>query len=160
MKFCNTCKKSKLLDFFYKRSDQTGYRSKCVDCVNIQNNNNYRKKHPWPIRLTLEQRKQGNLAALKRYRAKPESKAKHAQIQAKRRADKLKAMPSWLTQHQLDNIDWFYKWAKFLSEEDRKQWDVDHIVPLNGKNVCGLHVPWNMCVMEHKENMKKGNKNV
>lgn len=77
---------------------------------------------------------------------------------AKRRTQKLKATPTWLTEEQTKEIQEFYKLAKELQWLSQEPLHVDHIIPIVGKNVCGLHVPWNLQILPKSINIKKGNK--
>ena len=77
---------------------------------------------------------------------------------AKRKARLLQQSPKWLTGFQLKEIESWYQAAadcQWLSEEPL---EVDHIVPLKGENVSGLHVPWNLQILTASKNASKGNR--
>lgn len=76
----------------------------------------------------------------------------------KRRCAKLQRTPKWLNKNHFNEIKEIYKKAKELQKLDGIKRHVDHIVPLQGKTVCGLHVPWNLQVITKIENSKKSNK--
>jgi hypothetical protein len=86
------------------------------------------------------------------------NKAKSNANGAKKKAAKIQATPKWLTKEHLQEIENFYIKAKEMEKETGKKYHVDHIVPLQGKTVCGLHVPWNLQILEASENISKGNR--
>jgi hypothetical protein len=77
---------------------------------------------------------------------------------AKRRAAKKQATPKWVGEGELFFLQEAYALAKEREKIFGFKWEVDHIVPLNSKVVCGLHVPKNLRVVPHMVNRIKGNK--
>lgn len=75
-----------------------------------------------------------------------------------RHADKLLRTPKWLTKEQLAEIKVFYVKAAHLTRKYGYKYEVDHIVPLRGKKISGLHVPWNLRIVTKSENCRKSNK--
>jgi hypothetical protein len=75
-----------------------------------------------------------------------------------RRARSRKAQPGWLTAAEIGQILLRYKEAKTISGLTGVAHEVDHIVPINGDLVCGLHVPWNLRVIPMRENRRKAKK--
>lgn len=71
------------------------------------------------------------------------------------RARKLNASPSWAIKGKIKEI---YLQAKRRELETGVKHHVDHIIPLQGKNVCGLHVHYNLQILTEQENCSKGNK--
>ena len=76
----------------------------------------------------------------------------------KRHVAKLQRIPSWITEEMEESINNKYIESARLTKETGITHHVDHIVPLQGKNVSGLHVPWNLQILTEKENISKGNK--
>jgi hypothetical protein len=86
------------------------------------------------------------------------NRGKKNAIEAKRHASKLERTPKWLTKEQKAEIEQFYWLARDLYVSTGELYNVDHIVPLQGENVCGLHVPWNLQVLPSDVNIAKGNR--
>lgn len=74
---------------------------------------------------------------------------------AQRRSRMLKATPTWANKEQVEKI---YETAALMTRDTDIPHHVDHIVPLQSKVVCGLHVENNLRVMIGEENRSKGNR--
>jgi hypothetical protein len=75
-----------------------------------------------------------------------------------RQAAKLQRTPSWLTPIHKERMETQYKLASLLSKITGHPWEVDHILPLQGENVSGFHVPYNLQVMPRTLNRSKHNR--
>jgi hypothetical protein len=76
------------------------------------------------------------------------------------KAAKINACPKWVRSDTdfMWLIEEAYDLAAMRSKMFGFAWHVDHIVPLRGKKVSGLHVPWNLAVIPASLNCSKQNK--
>jgi hypothetical protein len=187
MKTCSSCRTEKPHSDFYKRkASRDGLAYKCKTCVNkyqkgrdperlsqIKVDSYYRhqERNLEKKRKEYEADKEKILERNRLWRSKNKDKlvqARKLKYQAnkgdyiaaanKRHADKLQRTPSWLTQEHLDQIKDIYAHARDCEVVTGDKYHVDHIVPLRGENVSGLHVPWNLQVLPAEVNLAKSNK--
>lgn len=164
MKHCYKCKTFKLPEEFgNNKARKDGLSDECRVCKRKQDKE-YAAKNREQAKQRANAWYYANLEyALKQRRIigkkwRTENKDKNAAKATRRRACKLQATPNWLNKEQLQQIESFYWLAQLQKELTDTQYHVDHIVPLKGKTVCGLHVPWNLQVIPALENIRKGNK--
>lgn len=174
-KICKVCGIDKPLKDYHKDKECSfGVKARCKNCIANYN----KQKYPEVSKSRLNQKKeyylknrQSILEKGKTYRDTNKSKMaetrkhwtsrnkdKRRAHVAMRRARKKKATPPWLTTSQKQTIFLYYSLAVKLSKINSQDYHVDHIVPLQGENVCGLHVPWNLQVIPATENLSKSNK--
>lgn len=75
-----------------------------------------------------------------------------------RRERIVRATPKSLTDEMKSLIRSIYERCGEMNKENKNSYHVDHIVPIAGNGVCGLHVPWNLQILKADENLKKSNR--
>jgi len=97
----------------------------------------------------------GAKAAKTKYKLEHPEKVRAAMI--KRRVAKMHRTPVWLTADDLWVMEQAYALAVLRTNLFGFSWHVDHILPLQGKKVSGLHVPTNLQVIPWVDNIRKAN---
>jgi hypothetical protein len=168
LKTCGMCKQIKLVtDFHVRRASNDGLAYKCVECVNNAVRD-WRENNPGAFKLWYSENRERRAeywadwyaenvdSRSKSYRewAKKNRDKINALI-AKRIAAKKHALPTWAN---LEVIEAIYAEAARLTRETGIRHEVDHIYPLRGKLVCGLHCEANLQILTKVENIRKSNR--
>jgi len=161
---CKDCRKSASLKNHYDNQEQRKARFRAAHAKRVAENPNfYAERYAKNREQDLQNSRNTYVRYADKWKAKQRlwSKTNRGIANAlgrKYKLKKAKATPLWLTPEQLYNMQCTYKVAAQLSETSSEKWHVDHIVPIRGKDVCGLHVPWNLQLLPAKMNMTKGNR--
>ena len=131
-KVCRVCNEPRSVDLFGVSKDSIdGKGSVCKLCRGVK------EKEP------LSYKEKRHLANTKK---------------KKRRLAETLATPKWLTKEQKEQIEWVYNHMRDCRAVTGELYEVNHIVPLRGENICGLHVPWNLEVLPRYINSAIGNR--
>lgn len=166
MKTCRVCQTEKPpSDFYARKESRDGRCHECKACLGARTSKNQKADHAgrrakvdrWQAtnrekslelkRKYYADRKDYYLAKGREYR-KSSPHLHRARI-ARRRAAKLCATPPWADREEIKAI---YEQAAIAGMQ------VDHIHPLQGETLCGLHVPWNLQLLTATDNQRKSNK--
>ena len=159
MKTCKTCQETKEISLFaFHKLCKGGYENVCKACKvaktakwQKENKNQKNKNNARWRSLNLETSRKSTANWEKN------NKGHRNSLTRARQAAKLKRTPAWLTEFDLLKIKCLYQVAAMRTRESGRSWHVDHIIPLQGKTVSGLHVPSNLQVIEGSENSRKSN---
>lgn len=172
MKKCSRCSVEKELSCFARQSSaRDGLQNYCKQCNTIYTRNR-RAANPVPHRESVKQWIKANSKKHSEYCKKwaDKNKEKRREIQkafhkrhphksaakvTRRKRAQGNATPAWANRFFIEEI---YHLAQLRTKATGVKHHVDHIIPLRGEFVCGLHVENNLRVIPEKESLSKGRK--
>lgn len=157
MKTCSSCKVHKPESSFYAdKRKKDGLYSRCKDCQKSYSRYDDKRIAYETIRSQDPAFKDRKAEYMRSY--KKINRAKYNAWNMKYHASKKDRTPSWLKDVDFERIQNEYKLADLLCKVTGIRWEVDHIIPLQGVNVSGLHVPSNLKVIQAADNRTKNNR--
>lgn len=187
MKSCPKCSRQlKLSSFTKDQSTTDGLSTWCRDCTRAKNAKRYEADKARRLAKQAAYHQDNREVILerfrKRYRSMPEVYKTEAQAWAEKNRDKVREKakksyrrkpeyfleksrrrqllveqqtPKWAS---LEKIRAIYAEARRLSRATGLPHEVDHVVPIKGRNVCGLHWEGNLEIKTRDANRRKTNK--
>jgi hypothetical protein len=129
----------------------------CCACANITANKTKAKdRKKYVLTSSAWARANSNRVAEYQRQQNAKNPARRNLWTANYRSAKDARQPRWLSLVHLLEMESIYTYCSALRNVGL-DYHVDHIVPLRGKTVSGLHVPWNLQLLPGRENMSKGN---
>ena len=161
---CIVCEADKTKRFYAENREkaletQRRWRNRNLDFLS-QRHKDYKSKNAEQVSHALKEWRAKNADYIKQSRKQwvAENRGKKNASMSRRHAAKLQRSPAWLTIDDWWLMEEAYNLAQLRRVATGFVWHVDHIVPLQGESVSGLHVPWNLQVIPAVENMSKGNR--
>ena len=162
MKSCTICKTEKSFDSFYKKkSSKDGLRSYCKECQTSYYKK-YNAEHKEQVYNYKKKYKSNNLEKVKNSysewcKRNPGKSKEYCLIWSKNNPEKikLKSIKYRLEKLYRSIVDIDFEEIQKVYKNCPSGYEVDHIIPLKGKQVSGLHVSWNLQYLLSSENRAK-----
>ncbi len=178
-KVCTDCGKLKKIINYHKDSaNSDGHKNVCKDCRRplirkwskenviydpIKSKQYYeanKDKYHQSSSKYYNKNKKKCLDAQKKWQSKNKGLLNYhgATTHLKKHKTRSGCIPKWLTKKHKNDMINIYQKASDIQAKTGIKMHVDHIIPIHGINICGLHVPENLQIIPRYENLKKSNK--